>query len=54
MIRRTVETTLIIDPMQMKSIHQWLEANIREYERLFGTIPSPEEIDNKTRRDPNQ
>ena len=54
-IKRTIEATLIIDPVQMKSIHQWLGDNIKEYERLFGPIPSPEELASKTRRrDPNQ
>ena len=54
MIKRTIETTLMIDPVQMKSIHKWLEHNINEYERIFGTIPSPEEIASKTKRDPGQ
>ena len=53
-IKRTIETTLIIDPLQMKSVHKWLGDNIKEYERLFGTIPSPEELESKSRRDPNQ
>ena len=53
-LRRTVETTLMVDPMQMKSIHEWLGKNIAEYERIFGTIPSPEEIRSRTQRDPLQ
>lgn len=53
-LRRTVETTLILDPMQMKSIHGWLGKNIAEYERIFGPIPSPEEIARRTQRDPLQ
>jgi hypothetical protein len=53
-LRRTIETQLIIDPMQMKAIHTWLGQKIVEYERLFGAIPSPEEVDNKARRHPQQ
>src|SRR5690348_17704805 len=41
-IQRFVECELIVDPMQMKSIHQWLGIKISEYEQLFGKIPSPE------------
>jgi len=53
-LRRTVETTLILDPMQMKSVHEWLGKNIAEYERIFGSILSPEEITRRTQRDPLQ
>lgn len=48
--RRVIEVELIIDPMQMKSIHKWLESKIKEYETVFGTIPSPEEIESRGRR----
>lgn len=50
-IRRVIECELIIDPMQMKSIYLWLKTKIEEYERIFGTIPSPEEIESKFKRD---
>lgn len=53
-IKRTVEVQLIIDPIQMKAMKQWLEQQIAQYEKVFGRIPSPEEIENKTRKDPNQ
>jgi hypothetical protein len=53
-IKRTVECELLIDPMQMKSMYRWLEEKIREYERIFGPIPSPEEVSSRTRRDPHQ
>ena len=52
-IERTVEAALLIDPMQAKSIHQWLGQQIAEYERIFGRIPSPEEIENRSRRSPD-
>jgi len=53
-IKRIIEADLIIDPMQMKAIHHWLETRINEYEKIFGHIPSPEEIDNKFRKSPHQ
>lgn len=53
-LRRTIETTLILDPIQMKSVHDWLGKNIAEYERIFGAIPSHEEITRRTQRDPLQ
>ena len=49
MIKRTVECELIIDPMQMKSIQQWLNQKIAEYEKIFGPIPSPEEVERRAR-----
>ena len=51
-VRRTIEATLVIDPMQMKSIHDWLGKNMAEYERMFGKIPSPEEVRDRSMRDP--
>jgi len=49
-IQRTIEAELIIDPMQMKAIHKWLGDKITEYESLFSRIPSPEEVENKSKR----
>lgn len=53
-IRRTVEVELVIDPMQMKAIYHWLGEKIKEYENVFGNIPSPEEIESKFKRHPQQ
>ncbi len=53
-IKRIAECELIIDPMQMKSIHQWLGSKIKDYEKLFGPIPSPEEVESRARRNPDQ
>ena len=50
-LKRTAECTLVIDPIQMKSIHKWLGEKITEYEKLFGSIRSPEEIGSKLNRD---
>jgi hypothetical protein len=48
-LKRTVECELTIDPMQMRSIYQWLGQKIAEYERLFGKIPSLEELESRAR-----
>lgn len=52
-VKRIAECELIIDPLQMKSIHQWLGDKIKEYEKLFGRIPSPEEINSRATRKPD-
>jgi hypothetical protein len=49
-VKRTVEAELIVDPMEMKSIHAWLGDKIAEYERLFGKIPSPDEVQNRAKK----
>lgn len=53
-IRRTIEAELLIDPLQMKSIHKWLGDKISEYEKIFGRIPSPEELESRARRKPGE
>ena len=50
-VRRTVECDLVIDPMQMKTMHMLLDRQIKEYERMWGPIPSPEELQSRRRRD---
>lgn len=51
MLKRVVERELIFAfPMQMKTFHKWLRTKIDEYEKVFGHIPSPEELESKTRR----
>ena len=49
-LTRTIECELVIDPLQMKSIHKWLGVQIKQYELLYGTIPSPEEIESRAKR----
>lgn len=43
-VNRTLECRLIIDPFQAKILSQWLANHVNEYEKQFGRIPSPEEI----------
>jgi len=47
-IKRTLECRLIIDPFQAKIIANWLNTNIQTYEKQFGRIPSPEELQAKS------
>jgi hypothetical protein len=46
-IKRTLECRLVIDPFQAKSIGMWLMNNVTQYEKIFGRIPSPEELQSK-------
>src|SRR5919107_2392859 len=47
-LNRTLECRLVIDPLQAKSIAQWLTAHVSEYEKRFGRIPSAEELQDKS------
>lgn len=46
-LSRTIEARLIMDPLQAKTIAQWLTSHVNEYEKQFGRIPSPEELHGK-------
>ena len=46
-VKRTIECELLADPIQMKSIYKWLGTKIEEYEKVFGMIPSLQEIESK-------
>ena len=50
LLRRIIECELIIDPLQMKTVYNWLGKQIDEYEKLYGNIPSPEEVESRSRR----
>lgn len=49
-IVRQIEAELSLDPLQAKSLHTWLGQKIKEYETLFVTFPSPEEIESRSKR----
>ena len=51
-LKRTIECELIIDPLQLKSIHLWLGEKIKTYEKLYGSIPSPEEVGSRAKGSP--
>jgi hypothetical protein len=46
-IKRTIECELLADPIQMKSMYNWLGTKIEEYEKPFGMIPSLQDIQSK-------
>ena len=53
-LRRTIECELLLDPLQLKSLHLWLGVKIKEYEALYGRIPSPEEIASRAKQQPKK
>ena len=46
-LRRIAECELIINPLQMKSIYEWLGKKIAEYEQVFGQIPSSKDLEKR-------
>ena len=38
-VKRTVQTRLVMDPFQAKSFLKWLSDHIKQYETVFGKIP---------------
>ena len=53
-IHRIQECRLIFDPLQLKSTAIWFNQQVKQYEKLFGTIPSPEEVAEKQKRSKDQ
>ena len=47
-LKRILQAKLIIPPMDLKSFIIFLQKSLIEYEKIYGTIPSPEEIARKT------
>lgn len=43
-VKRTIETRLTISPMQTKALYNLLGNQIKAYEEIFGSIPTPEEL----------
>lgn len=43
-VKRTVEFGMVINPLQMKAIYEWLGTKIKEYEHIFGEIKSQQEL----------
>jgi hypothetical protein len=41
---RTLETHLTINPMQAKSLHEFLGLKLKEYEEIYGAIPTFEDV----------
>ena len=53
-VKRTLECRLVIDPIQLKSLAMWFDKQVKDYEVLFGRIPSPEEVASKQKTDKGQ
>ena len=49
-VSRILECRIIWDPIQLKATSLWLNSKVKEYEELFGSIPSPEEVAEKQKR----
>jgi len=48
-IKRTLQCRLVIDPVQAKSLLEWLKRHVEQYEKEFGEIrPSPKEEKEQT------
>jgi hypothetical protein len=46
-IKRTIECRLVMDPFEAKIMATWLNSEIATYEKNYGRIPSPEEVNSK-------
>lgn len=46
-LKRMIECDLIINPLQMVAIRDWLSLKIKEYESVFGEIPSKEDLQDR-------
>lgn len=49
-VERILQCRIIWDPIQLKATAIWLNNKVKEYEDLFGPIPSPEEVAEKQKR----
>jgi len=50
-LKRILQSKVIVPPMDFKSLVIFLQKTLENYEKTFGAIPSPEEIANKTKKD---
>lgn len=46
-VRRTVETRLAVNPVQMKLLHELIGQQLKTYEHGYGKIPLPQEIQSR-------
>jgi len=53
-LKRILQCKVIMPPMDFKSLVIFLQKTLVNYEKTFGTIPSPEEMANKTKKDDMQ
>lgn len=50
-VTRVVQCRLVIDPVQAKSIAEWLTRQVLNYESAFGKIATPEDFGKKFAKD---
>lgn len=43
-VKRTIETRLAVNPIQLKLLHSLLGRQLENYEKVYGKIPTPEEV----------
>lgn len=53
-LNRIVECELIIDPMQMVSLYNWLGKKIEQYEHLYAKIPTESDVRDKINNMPKE
>jgi len=52
-LKRILQAKLIIPPMDLKSFIIFLQKSVTDYEKIFGIIPSPEEMARKVGKKDN-
>lgn len=52
-LKRILQAKLIIPPTELKSFIIFLQKTVTDYEKIYGTIPSPEEIASKVGKKDN-
>jgi len=44
-VKRTLQCTLVLSAVEAKSLVEWLSSHISEYEKTFGKIVTPKEME---------
>ena len=53
-LKRILQTKVIMPPMDFKACVMFLQQTLEKYEKTFGSIASPEEIESKSKKDDMQ
>ena len=51
-IKRVLQCTLVLTPIEAKNLANWLSTHIAEYEKQFGKIPTPQDLQKKLGKGP--
>lgn len=46
-VKRTLETRLAVNPLQLKLLHSLIGRQLENYEKVYGKIPTPEEVNTR-------